>query len=44
MPEAVNRTEADTGDKRPMSALYVRVVVIEAAVIAALWLFGRVFR
>jgi hypothetical protein len=44
MPEAVNPDEADPGDKRPMSAIYVRVVVIEAAVITALWLFGRMFR
>lgn len=44
MREKVNRNEPDPGDRRPMSAIYVRVVVIEAAVITALWLFGRVFR
>lgn len=26
-----------------MTATYVRVVILEAAIIAALWLFGRLF-
>jgi hypothetical protein len=32
-------TESDT----PMTATYVRVLVLEAVIIAALWVFGRVF-
>ena len=27
----------------PMTATYLRVLVVEAAIILALWLFGRVF-
>jgi len=27
----------------PMTATYVKVVILEAAIIVALWLFGRVF-
>jgi hypothetical protein len=27
----------------PMTATYVRVLVVEAAIILALWLFGRMF-
>ena len=27
-----------------MTATYVRVLVLEAAIIVALWLFGRAFR
>jgi hypothetical protein len=27
----------------PMTATYVRVLIVEAAIILALWLFGRVF-
>jgi hypothetical protein len=29
---------------RITSRVYVRVVAIEAAIVAALWLFGRAFR
>ena len=28
---------------RPLSATYVRVVVVEVAIIVQLWLFGRMF-
>ena len=28
---------------RPLNATYVRVVVVEAAIIVLLWLFGRMF-
>jgi hypothetical protein len=27
----------------PMTATYVRVLIVEAAIILALWLFGRMF-
>jgi hypothetical protein len=27
----------------PMTATYVKVVILEAAIIVGLWLFGRVF-
>jgi hypothetical protein len=27
----------------PMTATYVRVLIVEAALIVALWLFGRMF-
>jgi hypothetical protein len=27
----------------PMTATYVRALIVEAAIILALWLFGRVF-
>jgi hypothetical protein len=39
---AENREPRTLGDT-PMTATYVRVAVLEAVVIAALWLFGRVF-
>ena len=35
---------SEPGDTRAMSAIYVRVVLLEAAIVAALWLFGRAFR
>ena len=35
------RTE-NLGDT-PMTATYVQVIVLEAAIIAALWFFGRIF-
>jgi hypothetical protein len=35
---------SEPGDNRAMSAIYVRVIVLEAAIIAVLWLFGRAFR
>jgi hypothetical protein len=28
---------------RPLNATYVRVVLVEAAIIVLLWLFGRMF-
>ena len=31
------------GDDTRMTATYVRVVALEAVIIAALWFFGRVF-
>jgi hypothetical protein len=36
------RTESSDGDT-PMTATYVRVVVLEAAIIVALWVLGRMF-
>jgi hypothetical protein len=38
---AENRDPA--GDDTPMTATYVRVLIVEAALIVALWLFGRMF-
>jgi hypothetical protein len=35
-------TESSDGDT-PMTATYVRVVVLEAVIIVALWVLGRVF-
>ena len=35
--------EAKIGDDGLESSTYVRVVVLEAAIIVALWLFGRMF-
>jgi hypothetical protein len=50
MPAGVWRREPPRYDRapavppaRPMTRMYVRVVIVEAAVIAALWLFGRAF-
>jgi hypothetical protein len=37
MPRAV--PESDTA----MTATYVRVLILEAAILIALWLFGRIF-
>ena len=31
------------GEDTPMTATYVSVLVVEAALVAALWLFGRMF-
>ena len=33
-------TDSESEDN-PMTATYVKVVVVEAAIIVALWLFGR---
>jgi hypothetical protein len=38
---AENRDPA--GHDTPMTATYVRVLIVEAALIVALWLFGRMF-
>ncbi len=35
-------TSPDLHDN-PMTATYVKVVILEAAIIVALWFFGRVF-
>ena len=37
-----HRTESSDGDT-PMTARYVRVVVLEAVIIVALWLLGRLY-
>jgi len=39
VPTAPDDLERDT----PMTGTYVRVVVLEAAIVAALWLFARAF-
>jgi hypothetical protein len=31
------------GHDTPMTVTYVRVLIVEAALIVALWLFGRIF-
>jgi hypothetical protein len=31
------------GQDTPMTATYISALVVEAAIIAALWLFGRMF-
>jgi len=36
------RTQHSDGDT-PMTATYVRVVVLEAAIIVALWILGRMY-
>ena len=36
---AGTHVERDT----PMTAIYVRVLVVEAAIVVALWYFGRMF-
>ena len=33
------RGESDT----PMTATYIKVLILEAVIITALWIFGRVF-
>ena len=33
----------DHGSDTDMTSTYIRVVVVEAIILAALWLFGRVF-
>jgi hypothetical protein len=30
-------------DDKPLTHTYVRVVLLEAAIVVALWLFGRLF-
>jgi hypothetical protein len=35
-------TTTDSHDN-PMTATYVKVVLLEAAIVVALWVFGRVF-
>ncbi len=44
MPHATNPTHDGSTGRQLMASVYVRVVVIEAAIIAALWLFGHSFR
>ena len=39
MKNKVSDTDTDTD----MTSTYIRVVVVEAIILAALWLFGRVF-
>jgi len=34
---------ADQEHDTPMTATYIRVVILEAAIVVALWLFGRAF-
>ena len=41
-PEDVRRVLDTRGDE-PLAATYVAVVVVEALVLAALWLFSRYF-
>jgi hypothetical protein len=31
------------GHDTPMTATYLRVLIVEAAIVAGLWLFGRMF-
>jgi hypothetical protein len=38
-PPGAAHVEHDT----PMTAIYIRVVILEAAIVIALWLFGRAF-
>ena len=33
----------EPGGERPMTSTYVQVLVLEAVIIAALWIFGRMF-
>ena len=35
----MNEPERDT----PMTSIYVQVLVIEAVIVVALWIFGRLF-
>jgi hypothetical protein len=34
---------SEPGSDTPMTATYVQVLVLEALIIAALWIFGRMF-
>jgi hypothetical protein len=38
-----SKTDDTSGASSVTPAVYVRVIVLEAAIIAALWLFGRSF-
>jgi hypothetical protein len=33
----------ETGQDTPMTSTYLQVLALEAVIIAALWMFGRVF-
>jgi hypothetical protein len=35
--------EADREGDTPMTGTYIKVLVLEAVIITALWIFGRVF-
>jgi len=39
----VSEATAPRETTTPMSRVYVRVVAVEAAIIAALWIFSRLF-
>ena len=41
-PTAQRRTSNDADDSR-LTPTYIRVLVLEAAIIAVLWVFGRMF-
>ena len=44
MVRSMNRLREDRGiDDTPMTKTYVGVIVVEAAIIVALWLIGRTF-
>ena len=34
---------SDTGSDTPMTSTYLQVLVLEAFIIAGLWIFGRMF-
>ncbi len=34
---------SDTGGDTPMTSTYLQVLVLEALIIAGLWIFGRMF-
>ncbi len=38
-PQTDDPLERDT----PMTAIYIRVLVVEAIILVALWIFGRLF-
>jgi hypothetical protein len=40
---SAGRLECEAVSDTPMTATYVRVLIVEASIILALWLFGRVF-
>jgi hypothetical protein len=44
-PGTLNPEPAPAPDERdtPMTATYIRVLVLEAAILVALWLFARAF-
>ena len=42
MTRPAGSAPVDSGDRR-MTAIYLRVIVVEMLVIAALWLLGRAF-
>ena len=47
-PAAVDRAQGGEAERHverdtPMTATYVRVLIVEAAIVIALWYFGKMF-